>query len=41
MTPLHYAAREGHQSVVECLLKCEEDVNAFDKVAIASLASLY
>ena len=33
MSPLHYAAMEGHQSVVECLIECGEDMNAFNKVA--------
>ena len=31
-TPLHHAAVYGHHSIVEYLIKCGADVNAFDKV---------
>ena len=33
MTPLHYAAGEGRQSVVESLIKCKADITSFDEVA--------
>ena len=39
-TPLHFAAYGGHQSVVEQLIKCEVDVNAFN-VVTKKLAALH
>ena len=33
MTPLHYAAGEGHLSIVEVLIKSNADVNVVDKVS--------
>ena len=33
MTPLHYAAVNGHLSIVEVLIRSNADVNAVDKVS--------
>ena len=33
MTPLHYAAGEGHLSVVEVLIRSHADINAVDVVS--------
>jgi len=33
MTPLHYAVREGHLSVVEYLVNQKADINAIDNWA--------
>ena len=32
-TPLHYAASEGHSSVVEMLVRSHADINAVDVVS--------
>ena len=33
MTPLHIASQNGHNSIVESLIKCGADVNAVTKVS--------
>ena len=33
MTPLHFAAGNGHSSVVEVLIRSHADINAVDEVS--------
>jgi ankyrin repeat protein len=36
-TPIHIAAREGHDKVAEVLLQANADVNATDEVRLVAL----